>query len=118
MSEHTNPLSTTHTEILPLSLDGGGIGVRLECNAITPTVAREIPIKPGMTITVFNDGDQTGYFVIGDRFAAATNYCTPVAPRGQRTFKVSRDGGTYTHVSGLAKVGSTALIVNWGASGV
>lgn len=97
----------------PMELRGGGIGYGGSVST-TPSAGRALPFVPGEQITVYNDGDEAIWFAIGGASIIATTDCTPVPPGEKEVFTVSKDGGTYTHISWVTRTGTSFATVNLG----
>jgi hypothetical protein len=91
----------------------GGIGHGGEVTT-TPSVGRELPFVVGEQITVYNDGDVAIWFAVGGPNILATTSCTPIPPGDKEVFTISKDGGVYTHISWVTRIGLSFATVNLG----
>jgi hypothetical protein len=98
---------------VPFELRRGGMGYGSTVTT-TPTAGRALPFVPGEQITVYNDGDVAVWFAIGDSGIIATTDCVPVPPGDKEPFTISKDGGTYTHISLVTRQGVSFATVNLG----
>lgn len=113
MPPPNHSITMAHHLNFPFELRGGGNGVAL-LGSTTPGAAQALGMKNGEQITVCNDGTYCLWFVIGDANILATLGCTPVLPGTKEVFTVPNDGGTYTHISAIARIGTVQGTANFG----
>lgn len=97
----------------PMELRYGGIGHGGSVSTVA-SVGHAMPFVPGEQITVYNDGPMPIWFAIGGPKILANTSCTPVPPGDKEVFTISKDGGTYTHISWITRFGDSFATVNLG----
>jgi len=105
------PYSFVYAINYPLELANGGQGVQVATSTAASS-AVAIPAVNGDTITVFNDGGVTLYFLLGGPNVRATTSCTPIGAGNKEVFTIPNDGGDYRYVSTITRVGTTSAVVN------